>query len=341
MVLNIGEQTPAQTTVDNAQVLELSMFIKRQVLSMRPIRKFQWSLSHLTLSATDPLLQQSILDHVINDAKLNEHPPSPLYMHSFLKQYISMIEKEARYEVADEIFERFTELMMTVPKRPEAGGPPLPPCFKSYALDMNCQNIVTVMEEQSTIGSGTTGMRTWEASYWLAEYLITHPDLLAGKNVIDLGCGVGFLGLACSMFGSKKVILTDGNTEVLQMAQKNITYNNTLCPVTTCLLDWENFTKEQVASLEAEVIIMSDLTYDPTNIKPLVSILKAIFNKGVVGYMSSAIRNPKTFEDFFHAIRSECSNIDIKEINLDHSDPLFFFDEETVQTVRVFEFTGH
>ncbi|KAF9168769.1 Protein fam86a [Actinomortierella ambigua] len=315
------EDTPNVALMD-MEVHVLTMFIKRQVLSMRPIRKFQWALSGTALSADDPLMQQSILDHIVNDAKVNKNPPSPLYMHSFLKHYIGIIEKKGQHEIADEIFERFTELMMTVPRRPEAGGPPLPPCFKSYALDKDCQKVVTVMEEQSTVGSGTT-------------------ELLAGKNVVDLGCGVGFLGLACSMLGSRQVILTDGNTQVMQMAQQNISHNNTLCPVTTCLLDWENFTMEQVANLAAQVVIMSDLTYDPTNIKPLVAILKATFAQGVVGYMSSAVRNPKTFEDFFEAIRSECVNIGIQEIELDHANPLFFFDEETVQTVRVFEFRGH
>ncbi|KAG0259742.1 Protein fam86a [Actinomortierella ambigua] len=266
------EDTPNVALMD-MEVHVLTMFIKRQVLSMRPIRKFQWALSETALSADDPLMQQSILDHIVNDAKVNKNPPSPLYIHSFLKHYIGIIEKKGQHEIADEIFERFTELMMTVPRRPEAGGPPLPPCFKSYALDKDCQKVVTVMEEQSTVGSGTT--------------------------------------------------------------------DNTLCPVTTCLLDWENFTMEQVANLAAQVVIMSDLTYDPTNIKPLVAILKAIFAQGVVGYMSSAVRNPKTFEDFFEAIRSECVNIGIQEIELDHANPLFFFDEETVQTVRVFEFRGH
>lgn len=45
------------------------------------------------------------------------------------------------------------------------------------------------------------------------------------KNVVDIGCGVGFLGIACAMLGAKKVVLTDGNMNVLTMAQKNIGYS--------------------------------------------------------------------------------------------------------------------
>ncbi|KAF9294464.1 hypothetical protein BGZ74_011258 [Mortierella antarctica] len=220
-----------------------------------------------------------------------KHPPSPLYQHSFLKKLIAMIENEGIHELSDDLLELFTDLMMTVPKRPEAGGPPLRPCFKSYCLDRNCDKVVTVMEEQTTISSGTTGLRTWEASFWLAEYLIAHPDLLSGKNVIDIGCGVGFLGISCAMLGAKKVVLTDGNTDVLTMAKENIGY---------------------------------------------MTILKAILVKGVSAYMSSAIRNPQTFVDFFARIKEECQGVEIQEIPLDSVKHLFFFDEDTVQTVKVF-----
>ncbi|KAG0070938.1 hypothetical protein BGZ92_004344 [Podila epicladia] len=315
-------------------ILDLVLLVKRQVLQMRQLRQFQWTLPGPdSLSVTSPEVQQAILDYIFYDPAVMKHPPSPLYQHSFLKKLIALIEDEGIHEISDDLLELFTDLMMTVPKRPEAGGPPLKPCFKSYCLDRNCSKVVTVMEEQTTISSGTTGLRT---CFWLAEYLIAHPDLLSSKNVIDIGCGVGFLGICCGMLGAKKVVLTDGNTDVLTMAKQNIGYNPTTCPTTACLLDWENFTEEQIKALEAEVLILSDLTYDPTNIVPLVTVLKAILVKGVSAYMSSAIRNPQTFVDFFARIKGECHGIEIEEIPLDGVEHLFFFDEDSVQTVKVF-----
>ncbi|KAF9951297.1 Protein fam86a [Mortierella alpina] len=316
---------------ENAQALV--MHIKRQVLQMRQLRQFQWSLSktaptsapeaasggnHVQLSVTSPEIQQALLDQIFYDAEVMKHPPSLTYQHSFLKKLITLIEAEGVHEILDGLLEVFSDLLMTAPKRPEHGGPPLKPCFKSYSLDRTCSKVVTVMEEQTTISSGTTGLRTWEASFWLAEYLIDHPELLAGKNVIDIGCGVGFLGIACALLGAKQVVLTDGNTNVLAMAAENIRY------------------KEQIEALSAEVLILSDLTYDPTNIVPLVAVLKAILVKGVTAYMSSAIRNPQTFIDFFASIRQECVGVEIQEIDLSSTEHLFFFDEETVQTVKVF-----
>ncbi|KAF8925935.1 hypothetical protein BGZ58_000343 [Dissophora ornata] len=355
----------------------LVLLIKRQVLQMRQLRQFQWSLAGpnegpdplSSPSVTSPEIQQAILDQIFYDQDVMKHPPSLTYQHSFLKKLISMIEDEGVHEISGDLLEVFTELLMTAPKRqvslralihstkdmrmvllllasrrliftrswlpirPEEGGPPLKPCFKSYCLDRECKKVVTVMEEQTTISSGTTGLRT---CFWLAEYLIKHPETLAGKNVVDIGCGIGFLGIACAVLGAKKVMLTDGNTQVLTMAEQNIGYNDVLCPTTASFLDWENFTNEQIAALEAEVLILSDLTYDPTNIVPLVTVLKAILVKGVSAYMSSAIRNPQTFIDFFAHIKQECTGVEIEEIPLQDAEHLFFFDENTVQTVKVF-----
>ncbi|KAF9203413.1 hypothetical protein BGZ49_006447 [Haplosporangium sp. Z 27] len=324
---------------------KLVLLIKRQVLQMRQIRQIQWSLtdseapeidSASSPSVTSPEIQEAILNQIFYDPVFMKHPPSLTYQHSFLKKLIAMIESENVHEISGDLLEIFTELLITAPKMPEQGGPPLRPCFKSYSLDRECSKVVTVMEEQTTVSSGTTGLRTWEASFWLAEYLIDHPEVLVGKNVIDIGCGVGFLGIACAILGAKKVVLTDGNTEVLTMAKQNIEYNDIPCPTTASLLDWESFTQEQIAALEAEVLIMSDLTYDPTNIVPLVTVLKAILVRGVSAYMSSAIRNPQTFVDFFARIKQECVGVEIEEIPVNDAKHLFFFDEATVQTVKVF-----
>ncbi|KAF9287798.1 70-kilodalton heat shock protein [Mortierella alpina] len=317
---------------ENAQALV--MHIKRQVLQMRQLRQFQWSLSKTAptlaletasdedqaqLSVTRPDIQQALLDQIFYNPEVMKHPPSLTYQHSFLKKLISLIEAEGIHELSDDLLEVFSDLLMTAPKRPEHGGPPLKPCFKSYSLDRACSKVVTVMEEQTTISSGTTGLRTWEASFWLAEYLIDHPDILAGKNVVDIGCGVGFLGIACALLGAKQVVLTDGNTNVLAMAAENIGYNNVPCPTRASLLDWENFTGEQIEALGAEVLILSDLTYDPTNIVPLVTVLKAMLVKGVTAYMSSAIRNPQTFIDFFARIRQECVGVEQKKNKKTHT----------------------
>lgn len=189
--------------------------------------------------------------------------------------------------------------------------------------------------------------------------------------MIDIGCGVGFLGISCAVLGAKKVVLTDGNTDVLTMAKENIGYSKKAPPVVRSvpravsdltelnslyaqtqllaqqrLAFWIGRTSQKSRSQHWKprslfcpiwycsplsfamsnvcVYVISHVrtpneashilgnihehpgkTYDPTNIVPLVTVLKAILVKGVSAYMSSAIRNPQTFVDFFARI-SKC-----------------------------------
>ncbi|KAI1317745.1 hypothetical protein EDD11_007919 [Mortierella claussenii] len=102
---------------------ELILLIKRQLLQMRQLRHFQWSLASSpapespSLSVTSPYMQQAILDQIFYDAAVMKHPPSPTYQHSFLKKLISMIEEEGVHEISGDLLELFTDLMMTAPKR--------------------------------------------------------------------------------------------------------------------------------------------------------------------------------------------------------------------------------
>lgn len=43
-----------------------------------------------------------------------------------------------------------------------------------------------------------------------------------GKDVADLGCGTGILGIGASLLGARKVYLIDSDKKVLETAEKNI-----------------------------------------------------------------------------------------------------------------------
>lgn len=84
-------------------------------------------------------------------------------------------------------------------------------CLEKY-------NKCTLFEHRTTIESGTTGFRTWSASFTLAEYLISKKGIsrilkkignpilndiyyfhikesLGRSQIIELGSGIGFLGI--------------------------------------------------------------------------------------------------------------------------------------------------
>ena len=45
----------------------------------------------------------------------------------------------------------------------------------------------------------------WQGSVALAEEILSHPERVAGKRVIDLGTGLGLAGIAAGLAGASEV----------------------------------------------------------------------------------------------------------------------------------------
>jgi protein-lysine N-methyltransferase EEF2KMT len=87
---------------------------------------------------------------------------------------------------------------------------------------------VTLHEPRSLIaGTAHTGHRTWEGALHLATYLLAHPaGLVAGKRVLELGAGTGFLSIICRKFlDAAAVTATDGEDAVVEGMCGNLRLN--------------------------------------------------------------------------------------------------------------------
>jgi len=60
------------------------------------------------------------------------------------------------------------------------------------------------------------GLKVWECTLDLLNYLHAKKYPLDGKNVLDLGCGAGLLGLFSYLNGASNVCLQDYNSEVIE-----------------------------------------------------------------------------------------------------------------------------
>ena len=134
---------------------------------------------------------------------------------------------------------------------------PPPPSYVTHYLRLypekpNVIHRVTLLESRTTIEQGTTGLRTWPAAYALAAWLGKYPGLprpfifpfrclttlyylierVLGKRVLELGSGVGYLGLviaAIQLNGTpnqegpeSSIWLTDVNKIVLSRCRDNL-----------------------------------------------------------------------------------------------------------------------
>ena len=97
-------------------------------------------------------------------------------------------------------------------------------------LDVTGPDELTLMESRELIsGSGTTGLRTWEAALHLGSYLLSSAgrELVFGKRVLELGAGTGFLSLLCAKhLGANRILATDGDQGVINQLEANIFLND-------------------------------------------------------------------------------------------------------------------
>ena len=66
--------------------------------------------------------------------------------------------------------------------------------------------------------------RLWPTSLVLSTFLCEHPELIAGKRVIELGSGSGAVGLVCAALGAASVTVTD-MPDALELMARNVELN--------------------------------------------------------------------------------------------------------------------
>uniref|UniRef100_A0A8C2FFF6 protein-histidine N-methyltransferase n=1 Tax=Cyprinus carpio TaxID=7962 RepID=A0A8C2FFF6_CYPCA len=70
------------------------------------------------------------------------------------------------------------------------------------------------------------GLKIWECTYDLLEYIDDAGETFAGKRVLDLGCGAGLLGILALKRGATKVDFQDYNSTVIeQLTMPNVFLN--------------------------------------------------------------------------------------------------------------------
>ncbi|OBZ79740.1 Protein-lysine N-methyltransferase EEF2KMT, partial [Grifola frondosa] len=184
----------------------------------------------------------------------------------------------------------------------------------------------TLMEARTTIESGTTGLRTWSASLILAQHIISHPALVQHKCVLELGCGIGFLGVVAASVQQQlgdasdapsTLWLTDVNDTVLQKCQENLQLpcNQSFCHPNLKFeqLDWSDaLAAASRPALQAffqevkpHIVLGADVVFDPSIIPALVNTLHLALQSGVddedstpVAYLALTVRNGDTYSEF-------------------------------------------
>ncbi|KAG1967828.1 N-methyltransferase FAM86B1 [Pimephales promelas] len=201
-------------------------------------------------------------------------------------------------EPLDELYEALGELMCAQEEDV---------CYKTYFLPTG--DAVSLAENVALIAQGTTGLVTWEAALYLAEWALENTHIFKNKTVLELGSGIGLTGIVvCRSSSLTKYIFSDCHQTVLQRLKDNITNcltnsGSNSASVSVEELHWENVSDEQLQRIQANTIIAADVVYDPETIACLVKLLSRLLNCKVQEnqpdvYIASTVRNPQTYDCF-------------------------------------------
>ncbi|XP_042422469.1 calmodulin-lysine N-methyltransferase isoform X2 [Zingiber officinale] len=111
----------------------------------------------------------------------------------------------------------------------------------------------------------TTGLVCcWPSEDVLAWFCVDHRDMFGSKRVIELGSGYGLAGLAIAACSDAyEVVISDGNPDVVDYVQRNITVNTEVfggTQVKSMTLHW-NQDKDIIALGTFDIVLASDCTF--------------------------------------------------------------------------------
>jgi predicted nicotinamide N-methyase len=114
--------------------------------------------------------------------------------------------------------------------------------------------------------------------------LEAHPHLIQNKHVLEIGAGIGLPSLMMADH-AKSIQVSDYNLEAVALLQKNIEHLQ-LQNVEAIRLDWNAIPEY----MNPEVILLSDVNYDPTQFDVLISLIEKFIHQGSTIILSTPQR---------------------------------------------------
>jgi predicted nicotinamide N-methyase len=177
-------------------------------------------------------------------------------------------------------------------------------------------HLVSIISSKNFAELGSTGQYVWDAGIALSEYLVRNKGLVHGKRVIELGSGTGLCGIISNEIGARSVTLTD-----IAYVLGSTTKKNAPSILDLIELDWRY--PDAIDYSEYDVMIASDIIFDPDLVPYLVSIFSKANSLNVKSIISQKVRNPETFQLFHDSLSMNGINI----VSSDAPKPHFFYYE--------------
>ncbi|KAK2459991.1 hypothetical protein APHAL10511_007997 [Amanita phalloides] len=303
-------------------------------------------------------LQEFFISTLLLNPHFHQYPPSVQYQKGFWKWAILAMENLlsedeeidsrlyhhylATYEVHNQLPQSYVTYYWTPPSMNQSGS-------------VNLDDLIrlTLLESRTVTESGTTGLRTWRASFVLADYLLNNREFVQGKRILELGSGIGFLGTIVATIQLQNPVpgsslyLTDVDEQVLSRCQSNVALPCNASNLHPCIhfraLDWAMSMDNPaicqgfLAESDADVILGADIVFDPTLIPALIGMLRLYLSAPKRAFIAVTVRNVDTFALFINSVKDVNLAIDEIELLYQHVPFVELIDVDANNPVRVFQ----
>ncbi|CEG41281.1 Predicted methyltransferase [Plasmopara halstedii] len=124
----------------------------------------------------------------------------------------------------------------------------------------------------------STGLTLWRAGDFLSDYMYQNRDQFAGKSIIELGSGLGLIGILASYLTDKKVVITDGDDKTIELLLANCKLNGVENRVQCRKLLWD-VDLEQISD-KFDIVVGADIIYEQEHVVSLFKTANYLLKRG-------------------------------------------------------------
>jgi predicted nicotinamide N-methyase len=125
----------------------------------------------------------------------------------------------------------------------------------------------------------------WPAAMALSTFIDNHHDYIFDKQVLELAAGLGLPSLVAAAAGAKNVCASDHSEEAVQVLRQTINHN-CFTNMESRRLNWHQLP----GNLQPDVLLLSDINYDPAEFETLFQVLTEFLQKGTLIILSTPQR---------------------------------------------------
>ncbi len=137
----------------------------------------------------------------------------------------------------------------------------------------------------------------WPAAIGLSNFVIKSEAIGEKSHVIELGCGLGLVGMIAAMKGAT-VLITDYQPDALRFSEMNWLLNLGMSP-NSKIMDWRN----PDLDVQFDIILASDVVYEKRFFDPLIESFRRLLKPGGHIFLSEPKRDMA--RRFFKLLQTE------------------------------------